>query len=148
MVEGVAAAILTLQQDGVPDGQYLRYLLMVVRLKVGARHTHLWTHTPGLVPGGDPAVRMDLLTLAIHFNPATGHPGLVIANLVGGPAIAVQVATILALLHHTGHDGLKQNIKGDGLLCIGLELYANTLQWLDDLIAYGPDVDCVRIAAQ
>ena len=127
MVEGVAAAVLALEQDGVPYRQYLRYLMMVVRLQVSARHTHLRSHTPGLVPGGNPAVRMDLLTLAIHFNPATDYPGLVIANLVGGPAIAVQVATVLALFHYTGHDSLKQNIEGDGLLCIGLEFYANTV---------------------
>ena len=148
VVKGVLAAVVAGEQQRVPDRQGLGNMLLVVGLQIRRRHAHRGTHAPGLVPGGHPGLGADLDALAVDFQPATGAPGLVVADLVGGLAEAVQVAAVLALLDHAAGRGVEGQVEGNWLGGVGLEHHAHLLQGLDDLVADGPGIHALGVAVQ
>jgi hypothetical protein len=77
-----------------------------------------------------------------------GHPGPVIADLIGRPPVAVQIAPVLALLHDAGHRGLEREVEADRLGAVGLQPHPDPSQRFDDLVVDRPSGDAVGIGRE
>jgi hypothetical protein len=117
-------------------------------LEVGGRRADLVAHAPGSVPGADPALGRELGALAVHLDPAAGHPDVVEAQHVGIDAVPAAADVDLLVLDRRRHHPGQLDVEGDGHDVVGVQGDAHPLERLEHLVAQRADLGPLRVGGQ
>ena len=102
-------------------------------LDVGGGRADAVAHAPGVVARRHPRVGRHLGALAVDLDPPRAAPDLVVADEVGGDAVAG--ALVVAVLELRREGALEEPVEGDRLDVVRFEHEADLSQRLDDLVA-------------